>query len=471
MMQRKTSPGALKVLVAKRHAFTLGVGQYRLEEIEPGPHWSELSVAWSEVPDRPKLDTWLDACLPESGARESYKTRATLKQIEHGIGGTVGDPGSALWANTDAEYPGAVEFESIDTIEAPPHYEALTDDEIGDRLYQAWRIASGGGKGQPRSYPERRMALPGMRGKIGLALIDGRWHAAHGTALSTWIAKHEERQRLHGEAGIESLCQEAIRLLGVASARTLSRVLGDQQCVLSERADRRTDPRTKHVTAIHQEDFAQATAWPGVLRDETGTESEPRWPAAYALLRTHAAPAEQESESDRLTRTLAATWILGHTALHRKNIGFTHHHDHGMRHIRLAPMYDVSSAVGTALDQTLAIGIARQQRPSEIGIEQWLAHAHECGLDPDRTLAIVRDVARRTPDAIATARTTVRERDENRHQQSVDRRIEAILRHAHERQRSLLANGYTQSRKSYSERQSPGLDPDPAQDQDRARST
>ena len=366
-----------------------------------------------------------------------------MKQIEHGVRGTIGDPGSALWASTDAEYPGAVGFESINTVRQPPHYEALADTEIGDRLYQAWRIASNAGKGQPVSYPERRTSLSGMRGKIGLALVNDRWHAAHGTALSIWIAKHEESPRLRGEAGIESLCLEAMQQLGVPSARTLSRLFGDQQCVLSERADRRTDPRNGHVTAIHQEDLAQATSWLGALRYETGTKSEPRWPAAYALLRAHAAHAEQEEESDKLTRMLAAAWMLGHTDLHRRNLGFTHQHSHGIRHIRLAPMYDVSSGVGTALDQTLAIGIARQQRLSGIGIRQWIVHAHECGLDPDRTVAIVRDIAQRTPDASATARTTVRERDENRHQQSVDRRAEVTLQYAHERQR-VLANEHAQ---------------------------
>ena len=439
--------GALKILIKGKHAFTLRVEQTRIDEIAQGPHWTELSVAWNEVPNRLYLALWLDACLPENGAREPYNARATLKLLEHGVTGTVGEPGSAVWANPDDEYPGAVGFESVATVKQPPHYEALTDAEIGDRLYEAWRIANSAGKGQPVSYRGRRTSLSGMRGKIGLALANDRWHTAHGAALSTWIAKHEDSPRLRGEAGIESLCQEAMQRLGVPSARTFSRVFGDQQCVLSERADRRTDPRTGHVTAIHQEDFAQATSWPGGMKYDAGTKNEPRWPAAYALLRAHAAHAEREGESDKLTRMLAVAWLLGHTDLHRRNLGFTHQHSDGMRHIRLAPMYDVSSGVGTALDQTLALGIARQQRLSGIGIRQWLAHALECGLDPDRTLAIVRDTARRAPDAIATARATVRERDENRHQQSVDRRAEAMLQYARKRQRVLADEHAQRARK------------------------
>ena len=86
--------------------------------------------------------------------------------------------------------------------------------------------------------------------------------APHGSALSSWIAKHEDSPGLEGEAGIESLCQETMRVLGVPSANTLSRVFGAEQCVLSERCDRHTDARTGEVRAIHQEDFAQATSGP-----------------------------------------------------------------------------------------------------------------------------------------------------------------------------------------------------------------
>ena len=183
------------------------------------------------------------------------------------------------------------------------------------------------------------------------------------------------------------------------------------------------------------------------MKYDAGAKNEPRWPAAYALLRQHAAFAQTESE--KLTRTLAIMWMLGHGDLHRKNLGMTHLRKDGQRHIRVAPMYDVSSAIGTRFDQTLAIGIARQQRFSGIGVRQWVAHAKECGLDPDRTLHIVRKIATHAPDAIAAARTTVRARDENRHQSSVDRRAEEMIRYA-ERRRRVFIDEMTQRRRKAS---------------------
>lgn len=424
--------GELKIRIGGQRALTLRVESSRADEITFDEHWSGVSVAWGEPPDRLYLELWLDACLPENGSREPYGARAGIELLRHKLVGAPGAASALVWANPDAEYPGAVTFDSVCAVASSSGYLALTDVEIGERLYEAWRIANNAHKGRPVEYPDRRTSLSGMRGKIGLAWRDEQWHVAQGTALSDWIAKREDSARLRGEAGIESLCQEAMGLLGVPAARTLSRVFGGQQCVLSKRADRRSDPVTG-VTAVHQEDFAQATAWPGGQKYDAGTRNEPRWDAAYGLVRAYGTDAEVETA--KLTRMLAATWMLGHCDLHRRNLGFIHVHAKTRPRIYLAPMYDVSSAIGTYLDRRLAIGIARQQALAGIGVRQWLAHARQCDLDPDQTLEIVRETVRDAPEAIAAARETVRDRDENRYQHSVDRRAEELVDYARTRRR------------------------------------
>ena len=426
------SPGELRILIDRQPALTLRVQSTRAGEVELEEHWKAVSVAWDEPPDRLRLNLWLDACLPENGSREPYGAHAAIKLLEHKLGVGMWEPAALIWANPDAEYPGAVSFESVCTTAQAPEYRALGDAEIGERLHEAWAIANNARKGRPVEYPERRTSLSGMRGKIGLVWHNGRWHAARGTALSDWIAKREDSARLRGEAGIESLCQKAMGLLGVPAARTLSRVFGDQQCVLSRRADRANDPVTG-ITAIHQEDFAQATAWPGGQKYDAGTKDEPRWEAAYALLRAHGT--SPEVETAKLTRMLVATWMLGHCDLHRRNLGFTHVSTDSARRIRLAPMYDVSSAVGTYLSGELAIGVVREKNLTGIGPRQWLAHARLCGLDPDHTLEIVRETVRNAPEAVAAARETVRGHDENRYQGSVDRRAEELVHYARKRRR------------------------------------
>ena len=425
--------GELKIRIDGQPARSLRVESVRADEITLDEHWRRVCVAWDTRPDRLYIELWLDACLPENGSREPYVARAGIELLNHKLMAAPGAASALVWSNPDAEYPGAVTFESVCTSAQAPHYCTLSDTEIGQRLYEAWRIANNAHKGRPVEYAQRRTSLSGMRGKIGLAWRDDRWQAAAGTALSDWIAKREDSTRLRGEAGIESLCQEAMRLLGVPAAQTFSRVFGDQQCVLSQRADRKVDPMSGTIGAIHQEDFAQVTAWPGGQKYDAGTKNEPRWEAAYALLRAHGTDPEVETEN--LTRMLSATWMLGHCDLHRRNLGFIHVCTDTERRIRLAPMYDVSSAIGTDLDRRLAIGIARQHNLADIGTRQWLAHARECGLEPDRTLEIVRHTMRDAPEAIAAARETVRGRDENREQHSVDRRAEELLGYARTRRR------------------------------------
>ena len=217
-------------------------------------------------------------------------------------------------------------------------------------------------------------------------------------------------------------------LVGIPAARTVSRVFAGQQCVLSERSERYRDAGQDEVMARHQEEFCQAAGWPGDSRYDGGTWREPRWERAYRLLARHAtAPA---TEQGRLTRVLAASWLIGHTDLHRRNLGFSHTLGHEPMKVRLAPVYDVSSGIGTHLDQALAIGIARQQALSRFGPVQWMQHARECAQDEEETLAIVGDTARQLPDAITSARERAKTRDENRWQGAVDRRVNAMLKYA-----------------------------------------
>ena len=120
------------------------------------------------------------------------------------------------------------------------------------------------------------------------------------------------------------------------------------------------------------------------------------------------------------------------------NLGFLHAEGGTPPSITIAPLYDLSSARGLKnIDRTLAIGIARQLVLTRIRPRGWIAHARECGLDPDETIEIMRATARRMPDAVAQARDEPRSRDENKAQASVDRRVTEILRYAGARHRAL----------------------------------
>ena len=412
--------------------FNTGPGQLAtLEDI----HWTgagaRVSAAWDQVPTPESLTHWLEACLPENGSRAPYEERARARKLDHGESPLIGGPVDILWGNTDAEYPGAVRFRRDDEVEPEETdygYVRLADHDIGERLHEAWRIATQAGKGAERAWGERRSSLSGMRGKIGLTKAeDGAWYAAQGCALNTWIAKREDDPKLPGEAGIESICQRTLALIGIAAARTLSRVFAGEQCVLSERSDRYFDRAGARVLPRHQEEFCQACGWPSALKYDWGRKEEPRWEQAYAILARHSRdPTRAEG---LLTRILAASWALGHTDLHRRNLGFLHTSPDEDFGVQITPMYDVSSGIG--IEHTvrfrMAIGIARQNIFQGIGPAQWLEHAKSTRQDRESVLAIVSQTLAELPETLAEARARAREEDENRNQPAVDRRVEGMF--------------------------------------------
>ena len=286
----------LEVLLHGRLAAILDTGPSALssnESVQFTPYIARLSAAWEREPSLAALYLWLDACLPENGARRAFEERATALKLDLGLPVTVSPPVDLVWANTDAEFPGAVSFQRSNAPGPDPResgYVRLSSEEIAVRLEEASRRAAPHPKGQPRTFPERRSSLSGSREeKIGLTLArDGTWQAATGNALNTWIAKHEHNRKLPGEAGIEAICQRTLANLGLPAARTLSHVFAGEQAVLSERADRHADPATRSIRPRHQEEFCQATAWPGALKYDQGRAAEPRWEHAYTLLRNHA---------------------------------------------------------------------------------------------------------------------------------------------------------------------------------------
>ena len=362
---------------------------------------------------------------------------ASAARLEAGLTPEPRNAAEILWGNTEAEYPGAVSFAR--EARAPTWsnaYATLTDEEIGTRLLEAAVTAAGARRGRPTTHDERRSALSGVRGKIGLTLLaDGRWGAARDDTLNGWIAKRELDKRFPGEAGTEAICQRSCALVGLRAAETRAWVFGDQQAVLSKRADRRWDPATNRMVPVHQEDLCQAWGWPAALKYDRGRVRGPGWQEADQVLADTAT--DPPTARGQLTRPLAAAIGLGHADLHRRNAGVQHDLRAAQPVVDLAPVYDVSSgsAVRRQITFDLPFGIAGKHRFEEIGPIQWVTHARNTGQDPDVVIATVNDVIRDLPEAIASARDRARSEDENIDQLAVDRRVEDLLDWAARRKR------------------------------------
>lgn len=438
----------LSIYVYRRLGLTLDLSQdlpvLPPAAIREGPAFERLTAEPERLRDPAQLRRWLTAFLPENGAIVPYREHALREWKRHRVGSERDSAASILWGNADAEYTGAIDFrQTTDAPDealpprGPAELEPIGEREIGARLDLATRIAEGAPRTRPEELlelPGRLSALSGMRGKLGLTQRDdGGWAVAHGDALSTWIVKHEQREGLAGEAGLEAICQRALGLVGIPAATTGARVFDGRQAVISERTDRA--PRAGGgIDARHQEEWIQAACHRPDNKYDDGRGEGPQWPDACRLLRERAN--DPDAETARLTRVVATAWMLGNGDLHRRNLGFLHSPADSAPALMLAPLYDASSAAGTQYNKGLAVGMEGTTQADRVTPIRWLRHSNVCGIPPDITMAAIDGLLHLLPDALTTARAEARDVDQHLSRTAVEDRVEATIRHVQARERT-----------------------------------
>ena len=137
----------LIVTLHGQHAATLDAGDDRwlhARTTSMGAMSARISAAWTVKPATRQLNCWLDGCLPENGLLARYRARAQSMLQAAGVAYETPKVAEILWANADAEFAGAVRFDT-DRSPSAAHvsgYERLTESEIGNRLGEADRIGS-----------------------------------------------------------------------------------------------------------------------------------------------------------------------------------------------------------------------------------------------------------------------------------------------------------------------------------------
>lgn len=440
----------LSIYVYRRLALTLDLTDDRpvlpRAAIREGPAFRRLTATPENLQDPVRLRHWLGGFLPENGALVPYRVHARQQWERWKVGAERDSTASILWGNTDGEYTGAIDFRQTTEqppVTLPPRPPApprpLHEREIGARLDLATRIAGYA----PRTSPDellrlagRRSALSGMRGKLSLTRGPGdSWGIAHGDTLNTWIVKHEQRESLPGEAGLEAICQRALQLAGIPAAETEARVFDGQQAVVSRRTDRVTEADGT-IGARHQEEWSQAACHPSDDKYDDDLGPGPQWPDAYRLLQTRSA--DPHADTTQLTRVLASAWMLGNGDLHRRNLGFLHAPAGAEPAITLAPLYDVSSSAGLRYTSRLAVSMDGVDRPDLITPTRWNQHSNACALPADITFAVIDELFGALPDALSTARAQAQTSDENLSQADVDRRVDATIGYVRARERAYL---------------------------------
>lgn len=134
------------------------------------------------------------------------------------------------------------------------------------------------------------------------------------------------------------------------------------------------------TSRLHQEDFCQALG----LKEKYQRKDTPNFAQCYRLIIEHSS--NPLIDAEQLIKWQLFNLISGNSDAHIKNISFLYKENE----TRLAPFYDlVCTRAIEHLDETLALAIGTQKKPSQISKKDLLEMAKQCNVRPKRIFDIV----------------------------------------------------------------------------------
>lgn len=241
-----------------------------------------------------------------------------------------------------------------------------------------------------------QFSLAGAQAKTALLYRDGRWGQPSGAMPTTHILKPAV-SGLDDHDLNEHLCLDAARRADLIAARSWIATFEDQTAVVVARYDRRVSG--DKIERIHQEDLCQALSIPPGRKYQNQGGPTP-WTIA-ALFRRSMAPAAADDAVARFADALIWNWIIAGTDAHAKNYSLLL----SGPEVRLAPLYDIASALPYGTHERklrLAMKVG-DEYAVHLQRNTWPRAAQELGIDADRLVSRVRDLAAAAPAAFADA--------------------------------------------------------------------
>jgi serine/threonine-protein kinase HipA len=369
-------------------------GRLRFDYDEPymsGPAATPLSTSMPiqlrSYPDR-VITPWLWGLLPDNDA--------VLARWAQQFQVSASSPFSLLATPIGRDCAGAVRFAAPDEIDQalnrPGNIAWLTDDEVAERLRElkedstAWLGRNFTGQ----------FSLAGAQSKTALLQRNGRWGVPSGSTPTTHILKPAIAGFDDHDLN-EHLCLDAARRAGLVAVQTQVTRFADESVVVVERYDRRIVGR--NIVRVHQEDVCQALSVPPSSKYQNEGGPGPREIAG--LLRRVMQPTAADAAIWRFADALIWNWLIAGTDAHAKNYSILLADEE----IRLAPLYDVSSALPYGVHEkklrlAMKIGGDYSVFPSR---NTWPGAATDLGLRADELVDRVRELIVRAPYAFAEA--------------------------------------------------------------------
>jgi len=360
------------------------------EGADPVPLSVSMPIQIRTHSDR-MVTPWLWGLLPDN--------EAVLRRWAREFHTSASSPYSLLATPVGADCAGAVSFvapEDVDDfLERKGDVTWLSESEVAQRLRELKADATAW---LGRSFTGQ-FSLAGAQSKTALLEEEGRWGVPTGGIPTSHILKP-------AVAGLddhdlnEHLCLDAARRAGLIGARTRVARFEDQSAIVVDRYDRvRVGTQ---VVRIHQEDLCQAFAVPPSKKYQN--EGGPGHSDIVDLFRQSMTTRGSEDAIWRFVDALAWNWLIAGTDAHAKNYSLLLASDD----IRLAPLYDVASALPYGMhEKKLRFAMKLGGRYEVFTYRNpWPKAAEELGLAAESVTTRVAELTARAPDAFAEAAAT-----------------------------------------------------------------
>lgn len=235
-----------------------------------------------------------------------------------------------------------------------------------------------------------RLSLAGAQDKLPVVIDGDTIGMPLGNTPSTHIIKPEP-ERFNGLVANEVFCMDLARRVGLSAATVTRRAIGDVDCIVVERYDRKAAPDGQ-VVRLHQEDFCQALGRPPERKYQQ--EGGPTAKECIGLLREWSTAPVLEIPA--FLDALCFNLLIGNADAHGKNYSMIY--ADGKR--SMAPLYDlVSTIMWPDLSSRLAMRVGHGMAVNDLNPSNFKLLAEEGGLGWPMVKERVASLADRTLSA------------------------------------------------------------------------
>lgn len=299
----------------------------------------------------------------------------------------------ALLAHVGEDCAGAVQFvlpERFGRIsdDAEDGIEWLDESSIAQRLQQL-RQDSGASR---RPGDRGQFSLAGAQPKTALLQDEGRWGIPRGRIPTTHILKPPGGE-YSGYVENEHFCLNLIRQIGLPTCSSEVVRFEEEIAISIQRYDRKFSEG--RWWRIHQEDFCQALGVMPQLKYQNQGGPAPRDLAS--LLRLHSKKPLDDVQTIFLA--MIFNWLIAGTDAHAKNFSVLLGTGGDLR---LAPLYDISSALPYDIlarrKIKMAMKVGVHYRWWDTRLSDWLKLAGEMGVEAEFAVRSLQGLASALPD-------------------------------------------------------------------------